>query len=136
MEAEEMELVDVEYKKGVKGVLRIFINKAGGVNISDCTKISSLVGAFFEMEDLIENNYVLEVSSPGLDRPLKSEADYKRNEGKLIKVSLYAPQEGKKTFIGRVISASDQKVILKEKSDKIVNIQIADIAIGKLEIEF
>ncbi len=136
MEAKEMELVDVEYKKGLKGVLRIFINKAGGVNVSDCAKISSQVEAFLDIENLIENNYVLEVSSPGLDRPLKSEADYKLNEGKLIKVSLYAPREGKKTFIGRIVNASDQKVILKEKSDKIVNIQIAEIAIGKLEIEF
>ncbi len=136
MEAKEMELVDVEYKKGLKGVLRIFINKAGGGNVSDCAKISSQVEAFLDIENLIENNYVLEVSSPGLDRPLKSEADYKLNEGKLIKVSLYAPREGKKTFIGRIVNASDQKVILKEKSDKIVNIQIAEIAIGKLEIEF
>ena len=134
VEAEDMELIDVEYKRGPKGVLRIFIDKPGGVDLSDCEKISSQVGGFIEA--IIENNYVLEVSSPGLDRPLEKEADYKRNEGKLVKISLYEPQEGKKTFIGRIISTRDQKVVLKEKSDKIINIPIADIAKGKLEIEF
>ncbi|HJP19807.1 MAG TPA: ribosome maturation factor RimP [Nitrospinota bacterium] len=136
VEAEEMELVDVEYKKGSNSVLRIFIDKPEGVNVSDCTKISTQVGAFLDIEDLIENNYVLEVSSPGLDRPLKNKADYDRNKGKLIKVSLYAPLEGKKTFIGRIISADDQKVILKEKSDKVIDIPFAAIAKGKLKIEF
>jgi ribosome maturation factor RimP len=136
VEAEEMELVDVEYKKGQNSVLRIFIDKPEGVNVSDCTKISTQVGAFLDIEDLIENNYVLEVSSPGLDRPLKNKADYDRNKGKLIKVSLYAPLEGKKTFIGRSISAGDQKVLLKEKSDKVIDIPFAAIAKGKLKIEF
>ncbi len=136
VEAEEMELVDVEYKKGQNSVLRIFIDKPEGVNVSDCTKISTQVGAFLDIEDLIENNYVLEVSSPGLDRPLKNKADYDRNKGKLIKVSLYAPLEGKKTFIGRIIGADDQKVILKEKSEKIIDIPFAAIAKGKLKIEF
>ena len=136
VEAEEMELVDVEYKKGSNSVLRIFIDKPEGVNVSDCTKISTQVGAFLDIEDLIENNYVLEVSSPGLDRPLKNKADYDRNKGKLIKVSLYAPLEGKKTFIGRIIGADDQKVILKEKSEKIIDIPFAAIAKGKLKIEF
>tara|TARA_Y100000294_G_C8358268_1_gene257644 strand:- start:126 stop:599 length:474 start_codon:yes stop_codon:yes gene_type:complete len=136
VEVEEMKLVDVEYKKGPNSVLRIFIDKPGGVNVSDCAKISTQVGAFLDIDNLIENNYVLEVSSPGLDRPLKNKADYDRNKGKLIKVSLYAPLEGKKTFIGRIISADDQKVILKEKSDKIIDIPFAAIAKGKLKIEF
>ena len=135
VKAEEMELVDVEYKRGPNTVLRIFIDKTGGVNVSDCAKISTQVEAFLDIEDLIENNYVLEVSSPGLDRPLKNKADYERNKGKLIKVSLYAPLEGKKKFTGRIISADDQKVILKEKSDKIINIPFAAIAKGILEIE-
>ena len=136
VEAEEMELVEVEYKRGPNGVLRIFIDKTGGVNVSDCAKISTQVRAFLDIENLIENNYVLEVSSPGLDRPLKNKADYDRNKGKLIKVSLYAPLEGKKTFTGRVISADDQKIVLKEKLDKIINIPFAVIAKGILEIEF
>ena len=136
VEAEEMELVDVEYKRGPNGVLRIFIDKTGGVNVSDCAKISTQVGAFLDIENLIENNYVLEVSSPGLDRPLKNKADYDRNKGKLIKVALYAPLEGKKTFAGQIISADDQKIILKEKLDKIINIPFAAIAKGILEIEF
>tara|TARA_B100000315_G_scaffold190065_1_gene180042 strand:- start:1331 stop:1840 length:510 start_codon:yes stop_codon:yes gene_type:complete len=136
VEAEKMELVDVEYKVGPNGVLRIFIDKTGGVNVSDCANISTQVGAFLEIENIIENNYVLEVSSPGLDRPLKNKADYDRNKGKLIKVSLYAPLEGKKTFTGQIISTDDQKVILKEKSNKIINIPFADIAKGILEIEF
>ena len=136
MEAEEMELVDIEYKSGPKGVLRIFIDKAGGVNISDCEEISSKVGAFLDLEDIIGSQYVLEVSSPGLDRPLKNEADYRRNKGKRVKIYIDGLLKGKKTLIGQIISASDQKVNLKEKSGKIINVPIADIAKGVLEIDF
>tara|TARA_B100000315_G_scaffold168512_1_gene157024 strand:+ start:109 stop:582 length:474 start_codon:yes stop_codon:yes gene_type:complete len=136
MEAEEMELVDIEYKSGPKGVLRIFIDKAGGVNISDCEEISSKVGAFLDLEDIIGSQYVLEVSSPGLDRPLKNEADYRRNKGKRVKIYIDGLLKGKKTLIGQIISASDQKVNLKEKSGKIINVPIADIAKGILEIDF
>ena len=136
MEAEEMELVDIEYKSGPKGVLRIFIDKAGGVNLSDCEKISSKVGTLLDIEDVIGSQYVLEVSSPGLDRPLKNEADYRRNKGKRVKIYIDGLLKGKKTLIGQIISASDQKVNLKEKSGKIINVPIADIAKGILEIDF
>lgn len=131
-----MELVDVEYKSGPKHLVRIFIDKAGGVNLSDCGKISSRVGILLDSEDIIEDEYILEVSSPGLDRPLKNEGDYKRNEGELVKIDLHEPLDGKKTFIGRIIGARNQKVIVKEKSGKIVNVPIADIAKGKLEVKF
>lgn len=130
-----MELVDVEYKSGRKHLIRIFIDKAGGVNLSDCGKISSRVGILLDSEDIIEDEYILEVSSPGLDRPLKNEGDYKRNEGELVKIDLHEPLDGKKTFIGRIIGARNQKVIVKEKSGKIVNVPIADIAKGKLEVK-
>lgn len=136
VEAEGLELVDVEFKSGPRGVLRIFLDKPGGVNISDCQKISSRAGASLEEEDFIKSEYVLEVSSPGLDRPLKREADYKRYKGKLVNISLYAPLEGKKNFIGHIINAGNNKVTLKEKNEKVIDIPIADIAKGKLEIEF
>lgn len=98
VESQGMELVDVEYKMGPKQFLRILVDKSGGVTHSDCGKISSKISEVLDMEDIIDSKYVLEVSSPGLNRPLKSEADFKRNKGNLVKISLLAPLEGKFFF--------------------------------------
>ncbi len=136
VESAGMELVDIEYQVGHQPLLRIFIDKSSGVNHSDCREISSRIGDVLDVEDKIDKNYILEVSSPGLDRLLKNEADYLRNKGKLVRISLYAPLEKKKKFIGTVVDVQDEKVTLKEKSEKIICIPIADIAKGKLEIEF
>lgn len=136
VESEELELVDIEYKSGRKSLLRIFISKIGGVTLSDCKKISLLLGELIDTQNLIEEKYLMEVSSPGLDRPLKNKEDYQRNVGNLVKIFLCTPLEDNKTFVGWIISAHDEKIILKEKSGLIANIPIANISRGQLEIEF
>lgn len=136
VESEKLELVDIEYISGRKRLLKIFINKTGGVTLSDCSKISFLLGEIIEEQSLIEEKYLLEVSSPGLDRPLKTKEDYKRNAGNLVKIFLSTPLEDSKTFVGWIISAHDKKVCLKDKSGVVTNIPIADILRGQLEIEF
>lgn len=136
VKTEGMELIDIEYKTGSKHFLRIFVDKTGGLTHSDCAKISSQAGELLDMEDLIAEEYMLEVSSPGLDRPLKNEADFKRNKGNLVSIYLDTPMEGTKMFAGRVIDTENQKIILKKNSNEIINIPVSNIVKGNLKIEF
>src|SRR5688572_25516812 len=79
IEKEEFELVDIEYKKeGANWYLRLYIDKPGGITLDDCQKISNQLGDRLDEEDPIKGNYFLQVSSPGLDRPLKKERDFVR----------------------------------------------------------
>ena len=99
--AEGLELVDVEIVgRGRSAVLRIFLDKPGGIAIRDCEQVSRQVGAILDVEDLLPGRYTLEVSSPGLDRRLVKPADYERFAGKQVKLVLKAPQEGRRRFRG------------------------------------
>mgnify|MGYP002711290491 CR=1 FL=1 len=97
LEAEGMELVDVEYVRERNWILRIYIDKEGGVDLSDCQEVSEKAGALLDEADLIPDNYMLEVSSPGLDRVLKKDKDFIRYTGSDVDVKLFAPLEGTKT---------------------------------------
>ena len=131
-----VELVDVEYiKAGKVWTLRVFIDKKQGVTVSDCQKLSREIEDLIEVHELISDPYNLEVSSPGLDRPLKKEADYLRNKDKQIKVKTYAPIEGKKNFSGKVLYVKDKILFLKDKDD-CLELELANIAQAKLVIEF
>lgn len=100
---QEMELVEVEFvQEGAQHYLRLFIDKEGGVNLDDCEKISHLASLLLEQEDPIKQSYVLEVSSPGLTRPLKRKKDFIKNVGKLVEVRTYAPFEGSKKLEGEL----------------------------------
>src|SRR5512139_3158467 len=89
---EGMELVDIEYRRESKGwVLRITLDKEGGVTLDDCSRISHEVGMNLDIEDLIQNPYTLEVSSPGLNRPLRGEKDFMKYRHRLIKVKTLDP---------------------------------------------
>lgn len=137
--AEELgyELVDVEFvKEGSSYFLRIYIDKPGGVNLDDCQKMSQLIGEKLDNEDPISVSYYLEVSSPGLDRPLKTDSDLKRNLGKEIEVKLYEPLEGKKIIEGILEDFEDDEIVLKVGEDKMINIKRNIIALIKLAIKF
>ena len=137
--AEELgyELVDVEFvKEGNRYFLRIFIDKPGGVNLDDCQKMSQLVGKKLDEVDPIDVSYYLEVSSPGLDRPLKTDKDLKRNLGKEIEVKLYEQLEGKKFLEGVLEKFTEDEIILKVDEDKVINISRNKIALIKLAIKF
>ena len=95
------ELVDVEYlSKHGKWVLILFIDKKGGVSIDDCARVSGEMGDMIDVKDIIDHEYVLEVSSPGLDRPLKKEKDFIRSLEKKIKVRMISPVGGRRNFTG------------------------------------
>ena len=97
LEAEGMELVDVEYVRERNWILRIYIDKEGGVDLSDCQEVSEKAGVLLDEADLIPDDYMLEVSSPGLDRVLKKDKDFIRYTGSDVDVKLFAPLEGTKT---------------------------------------
>lgn len=131
-----MELVDLEYRKEGSGwVLRIFIDMVGGVTLDDCTEISREVDAILDSEDVIPHQYSLEVSSPGLNRPLKKEADFKRFAGKLAKVKTFEAIGGSRNFKGRIVGCENGVVALNV--DGVVQeIPISMMAKANLEYEF
>lgn len=113
---EGFELVDLEFRKESRGwVLRVFMDKPGGVTLDDCAAISREVGDHIEVEDLIPHSYTLEISSPGLERPLKKEKDFHRSIGKLIQFSTTAPVEGRSFFKGVLLEYQpSDRLILAE----------------------
>ncbi|ADL13104.1 ribosome maturation factor RimP [Acetohalobium arabaticum] len=132
-----LELVDTEYQKeGQDWTVRVFVDKPEGVTLDDCQKISREISDRLDIEDPIEKSYILEVSSPGLDRPLKDEEDFKRFTGHLIDVSTYAPVNGEKSFTGELLEIIDDKVKLKLDNDDVVEISRDKIAKANLALEF
>ena len=136
LEGNGIELVDVEYKKtGKTWVLRVFIDKNQGVTVYDCQELSREIEDLIEIHELIDGHYVLEVSSPGLDRPLKKAADFLRNKGKRIQVKTYSPINNKKENAGTVIDFVNGTLFLEDKKN-ILKISLTEIAQAKLIIKF
>lgn len=132
--SEGMELVHIEFKQGARSFLRIYIDKPGGVGHQDCKVISDHVSVLLDVDDPIPFPYVLEVSSPGLDRPLFREADFQRFVGRKVKIRTKADVSGKRSFVGRIARA-DHGVVSITDSKKSIEIPIAYIEKANLEIE-
>ncbi|MBU5463803.1 ribosome maturation factor RimP [Anaerotignum sp. MSJ-24] len=123
------ELVDVEFvKEGPNWYLRIFIDKEGGVTIDDCEAVSKTLEKIFDEKDPIEQAYFLEISSPGIDRPLKKKEDFIKYNGEMVDVKLYKPYEGSKEYTGKLVGY--------DENDGTVTIEVDDknIAFTKKEI--
>ena len=133
--AKGLDLVDVEFKKeGEIWVLRIFIDKEGGVTLEDCQNTSHLVGDLIEVEDVIELAYTLEVSSPGLNRVLKKKEDFIKFIGKKICVQCYVPLNGRKKFTGNLIDFKEQEIHLEADGEPYA-IPLNQVAKANLVIE-
>ncbi len=133
LEEEGMELVDIEYKMGKgRGILRLYIDKPGGIKIDDCERLSQRIEPIIDRTDIIRGHYLLEVSSPGLDRPLKREKDFKRFIGRLIKVKTFSPIDNQKRFVGTLKDYKEERVALETKEGKIIEIPIKNIAKANL----
>ena len=133
------ELVDVEVKRGRgEQVVRLFVDKEGGIGLAELQSVSEEVSAILDAEDPIESTYTLEVSSPGLDRPLKNEADYRRFVGRLVKVASYEPVEGRRHWTGRLQSVDDGTLVLVLEKEKgaVARVPLAKVSHGRLEVEF
>ncbi len=132
----QCELVDIEYKKeDSQWYLRIYIDKTGGVTIDDCQAVSEQVSKLLDEKDPIPHSYILEVSSPGLDRVLKKDSDFKRFKGSLIDVSLYKSIEGRKKYRGVLIDFTDEFLTVEVK-EKTIDFKRSDIAMVRLAVEF
>ena len=110
-----IELVDVEYVRERDWYLRVFIDKAGGIDIEDCQDLSERLEKLLDERDTIPESYILEVSSPGLDRILKKPRDFERERGKTVDVSLYEPLEGQKRFAGELVAYDGKELVLKDR---------------------
>ena len=137
VEANNFELVDVEYvKEAGTWYLRIYIDKEGGININDCELVSRAFSEILDKEDPIEDAYILEVSSPGLGRPLKKDKDFQRNLGEEVEVRTYKPINKQKEFVGLLDAWDKETVTLQMESGEMMTIARADIALIRQYIEF
>ncbi|MDO4179572.1 MAG: ribosome maturation factor RimP [Phascolarctobacterium sp.] len=122
LEGTDLTLIDVEYVREKDWYLRIFLDKPGGVEIDDCQFISEKLTSVLDEKDPIPDKYYLEVSSPGIDRPLKKDQDFVNSYGKKVDITFFAPWEGMKNLVGVLVShdaeAIEVKKIIKGKEFK------------------
>ena len=136
--AEELgyEIVDIEFQNGSKhDLLSIFIYKKEGIDLDDCTEMSRNLEKKLDDLDILKNPYYLEISSPGLDRPLKTKDDYRRNVGKEVDLKLYAPIDGKKEF-SFVLDKYDDEYVYCKIDNQELSIPIKSISSMKQTIKF
>lgn len=130
------ELVDVEYlSKYGRWVLRIYIDKNGGITIDDCAKVSGELGDLIDIKDIINHEYVLEVSSPGLNRPLRKETDFMRFVGRKIKVRMSVPQKGRRNFTG-YLKVFHNRTLVLEMEEELINLPLSEVEKANLVYEF
>lgn len=136
VEANGFELVDVEYVKEVgEWYLRGYIDKPGGITVNDCELVSRAFSDKLDEHDFIEDSYIMEISSPGLDRPLKKDKDFERNMGKMVELRTYRPIEKQKEFCG-VLAAYDGNSVTIEEDGESRTFDKKEIALIRLYIEF
>lgn len=124
-------LYDVTFsKEGPNWYLRIFIDKDGGVNINDCETVSRLIEQRLDELDPISLPYILEVSSPGIEKTLKKQSDFLRNIGQNVEIKLYKPfhLDGKKSYKGSLLEISNDVVSIKQEDENIISFKLEDIA--------
>jgi ribosome maturation factor RimP len=133
------EIVDVEVKRERGGhFVRLFVDKPGGITLDELKSVSEEVSAILDAEDPIDSSYTLEVSSPGLDRPLKTPNDYVRSVGRLVKLSSYEPIDGRRHWTGRLqkVDAGVVTVVLEKEKGALCRIPLDKVSHGRLEVEF
>ena len=132
-----LELVDIEYAGSPRsGILRVFIDKQAGVTLEDCEKVSRYLGQALDVEDPIPNHYTFEVSSPGLDRPLKRREDFLRSIGKKVKIKTRDPIENQKVFSGQLTDFKEDQAVVLLESGKEQRILFDQVAQARLQVEF
>jgi ribosome maturation factor RimP len=130
------ELVDVEFlSEHGRWILRIYIDKLGGVTIDDCTRISGELGDLIDIKDVVKHEYILEVSSPGLNRPLKKEADFIRMIGKKVKVRMTMQVNGRRNFSGYLKDVREHKLYIEDEGG-LITLSWPEIDKANLVYEF
>jgi ribosome maturation factor RimP len=133
------EVVDVEVKGGGdRRLVRVYVDKEGGIGLDELQGVSEEMSAILDVEDPIAGSYTLEVSSPGLDRPLRSESDFRRALGHLVSVETREAVENRRRFTGRLRAVHDgsAELVLEKERGAVVHVPIAGLAHARLEPEF
>ena len=131
------ELVDVEFvKEGQNWYLRFYLDKEGGINIDDCEKASKAIEKLLDEKDPIEQAYILEVSSPGLDRQLKKDKDFVKYVGSLVDVKLYKAVDGSKEFQGTLKGLEGNIITIEDENGNELSFDRKDTAVIKLAVIF
>ena len=129
-----LELVEVQFRRESAGwILRLFIDREGGVNVDDCALVSRQISAYLEVEDIIENAYNLEVSSPGLERPLKKKEDFVRFAGRKARIKFKEPIDGQRVFTGLLGYVGENKITLSVDGQQ-MEIDLDAVARARLSI--
>lgn len=137
------ELVDIQYCHGGKNnILRIFIDKEGGITHDDCGYVSEQIGLLLDNSDSINSRYMLEVSSPGLDRKLKKDSDYIKFRSRKVRIKLYSPIDGRRNLIGYIrkyesgiLTISPAQTANQAESENDMHLELKNIALARLEPE-
>ena len=131
------ELVDVEYvKEGSNWYLRAYIDKDGGIFVNDCELVLRELSDILDEQDFVEDSYILEVSSPGLLRPLKKEKDFKRSLSKEVEIRTFKKIDKRKEFRGVLTAYDDKTVTIIEDNDEELKLDRKDIALIHLAFDF
>ena len=131
------DLVDVEFvREGSNWFLRAYVDKEGGFSVNDCEKVSREFSDLLDKEDFIEESYILEISSPGLGRPLKKNKDFERSIGEEVEVKLYKALDGQKEFSGKLESYNNETITLGFEGEIKTSFDRKNIALIRLAIDF
>lgn len=130
-----LELVDVEYVRERNWYLRVFIDKEGGVDLEDCQSVSEKLSKVLDEKDPISDNYLLEVSSPGLDRVLRKEKDFIRYAGRTVDIHFFKPHDGTKLIVADIVKKEGPTLTIK-KDDKEEQLDMSEISQIRLHINF
>ena len=131
-----LELVDVEFvREGGSWYLRIYVDKPGGIDIEDCGRLSQEIDRLLDERDPIPQQYHLEVSSPGIERPLKKISDYNRFTGELAVITTFVTFDGKKKITGRIMAVRGDDIVI-DSDGKELSIPFKQVASARLKVEF
>ena len=137
VEKHQFELVDVEYvKEGGNWYLRAYIDKPGGITVDDCEVVSRALSDLLDVHDYIEDSYILEVSSPGLGRPLRKDKDFARSIGEEVEIRTFRAIAHQKEFTGILKDFDKEKIIIELENEETMEFQRADIALVRLAFDF
>lgn len=133
LEKQDIELVEIEWgQRGKGGNLCIYIDRPEGITLKDCESVSYEISDLLDREDPIPHNYSLEVSSPGVERPLRKKADFERFTDHLINAETLEPVNGRKNFRGRLISASQENFLIRTENEEEYEIYYANLKKARL----
>ena len=137
LDAQDIEFIELQLRQH-KGqwLVRVFVDHNNGISLEDCRSLSLEIGQLLDAESLIPDSYVLEVSSPGLDRPLKSLRDFRRQYQRMVTVFLHAPYLNKAQYTGRVAAVTEAHLFLHADTETPITIPFSSIDHGIVELEF